>query len=208
MLAAVIVLVALGAAAINVFRVGPSPIGLDWVASPPPSPSATPTASPSPSPRPTPSPEPTPTLPPGMDAAAAAQLQARLALDPEDVPSLQDLGDLYYAAEQFDTALTYYERILAIVPQNAQGLLAAGACDYNLGNEASAKQRWTLVIALNPSNIEAHYDLGFLAMNQPSPDWTSVKREWEKVVSIDPDSELAKNVQQHLATLRSASMLP
>ena len=63
-------------------------------------------------------------------------------------------------------------------------------------------------MAIDPKNQEVHYDLGFLYMNQATPDWTAVQREWNKVIAIDPTSQIAQTVQSHLDALVKASMIP
>jgi hypothetical protein len=45
-------------------------------------------------------------------------------------------------------------------------------------------------------------------MNQASPDWTNVVTEWNKVIAIDPTTQLATTVQSHLTSLVAASMIP
>jgi hypothetical protein len=63
-------------------------------------------------------------------------------------------------------------------------------------------------MAIEPQNQEVHYDLGFLYMNQASPDWANVQSEWNKVIKIDSTTQLAQLVQQHLDSLVAASMIP
>jgi hypothetical protein len=45
-------------------------------------------------------------------------------------------------------------------------------------------------------------------MNQASPDWATVQSEWKLVIALDPGSDVANTVQQHLDALVKASMIP
>jgi cytochrome c-type biogenesis protein CcmH/NrfG len=137
-----------------------------------------------------------------------AELLAKLQANPGDEATLQALGDEYFTAADFTTAATYYDRILAQDPTNVTAMLARGAVAYNVGDADQAGRLWHSVVALDAKNVEAHYDLGFLCLNQPTPDWACVEREWGTVVRLDPGSELARTVQSHLDALRAASMLP
>jgi tetratricopeptide (TPR) repeat protein len=139
-----------------------------------------------------------------IDQARVAALMQNITADPKDVTSLQDLGDIYFAAGDYSTAGGWMEKILEVDPKNLTARLALGAAAFNLGNSADAEKQWRQVIELDPENVEAHYDLGFMYLSQDPPDMTNVKAEWTRVIEIAPDSDLAKNVQQHLASFESA----
>ncbi|HEY4753813.1 MAG TPA: hypothetical protein VIH37_11035, partial [Candidatus Limnocylindrales bacterium] len=144
----------------------------------------------------------------GVDMAQVSALMQKIAANPKDTDSLQQLGDLYYQASDYTSAGTFYDKLLAVDPKNVKGLLARGAVYYNAGAMTNAKKDWNLVISIDPKNVEAHYDLGFLALNQASPDWSTVQKEWQLVISLDPGSDVANTVQQHLDALVAASMIP
>ncbi|HEX2756055.1 MAG TPA: tetratricopeptide repeat protein, partial [Candidatus Limnocylindrales bacterium] len=74
--------------------------------------------------------------------------------------------------------------------------LGLGAAAFNGGDSTAAEAAWKKVVAIDPKSVEAHYDLGLLYLNLN--DLVSVKREWELVVQLDPGSDVAKNVQDHL----------
>jgi tetratricopeptide (TPR) repeat protein len=149
----------------------------------------------------------TPTAP-AIDQAKIAALMVKLQANPKDLATLLALGDEYYAGEQYTQAASFYDQLLAIDPKNVQGLLARGAVYFNANDLANAEKTWQQVAVIEPNNQEVHYDLGFLYMNQPTPNWAGVQTEWYAVVRIDPTSQLAKTVQQHLDSLVSASMIP
>jgi cytochrome c-type biogenesis protein CcmH/NrfG/plastocyanin len=144
----------------------------------------------------------------GPDMAQVSALMQKIAADPKDTDSLQQLGDLYYQANDYTDAGTFYDKLLAVDPKNVKGLLARGAVYYNGGDMTNAKKDWNLVVSIDPKNVEAHYDLGFLALNQTNPDWSTVQKEWQLVIQLDPGSDVATTVQQHLDALVAASMIP
>ena len=80
-------------------------------------------------------------------------------------------------------------------------LLALGAAQFNLGDAASAEKQWLAVLAIDPKNVEAYYDLGFMYLSQNPPDMANVKLQWGKVIEIDPNSDVAKTVATHLDSL-------
>jgi cytochrome c-type biogenesis protein CcmH/NrfG len=144
----------------------------------------------------------------GIDMAQVNSLMQKISANPNDTASYQQLGDIYYGAADYTDAATFYDKILAIDPNNLQALLARGAVYYNLGDGANAKTTWDKVVSIDAKNVEAHYDLGFLALNQTPPDYASVQSEWQQVIALDPGSDVATTVQQHLDAMVKASMIP
>jgi len=145
---------------------------------------------------------------PAVDTAKIADLMAKLQANPNDTEALLALADEYYAGQQFAEAGTFLDKLLAFEPEHIQALLARGATYFNLTDLVNAEKTWQKVVAIDPKNVEVHYDLGFLYLNQVTPDWAGVQREWNLVIELDPTSDLAKTVQSHLDSLASSSMLP
>jgi hypothetical protein len=145
---------------------------------------------------------------PAIDQAKVSALMSQYQADPTDEATLLALADEFYAGGMYEDAATWLDRLLEINPEHIDGLLARGAVDFNLGNLDDAEAAWLKVVALAPDNVEVHYDLGFLYLNQPTPDWAGVQSEWTKVIELDPGSALAQTVQSHLDSLAVNSMLP
>jgi cytochrome c-type biogenesis protein CcmH/NrfG len=143
-----------------------------------------------------------------VNAAEVTSLMQKITANPQDAASLQRLGDIYYGAQDYTDAGNFYDKILAFDPKNVQALIARGAVYYNAGDPAGAGSSWNKVVAIDPKNVEARWDLGFLALNQASPDWATVQSEWRMVIQLDPSSTFAQNAQQHLDALVKASMIP
>jgi tetratricopeptide (TPR) repeat protein len=133
-----------------------------------------------------------------VDQAKVAALMGKIGANPKDIAALQSLGNIYFAAADYANASTWEQKILAFDPKNQEALLALGATQFNSGNAAQAKKAWLVAAGLYPKSAEAHYDLGFLYSSQTPPDKVNMTAEWNKVIAIDPTSELAKSVASHL----------
>jgi tetratricopeptide (TPR) repeat protein len=133
-----------------------------------------------------------------VDQAKVGALMAKISANPKDLASLQSLGNIYFAANDYKNASTWEQKILAVDPKNQVALLSLGAAQFNLGNAAEAKKQWLVAAGLYPKNAEVHYDLGFLYMSATPPDSVNRDAEWKKVIAIDPNSELAKTVATHI----------
>jgi cytochrome c-type biogenesis protein CcmH/NrfG len=143
---------------------------------------------------------------PTLDTARVAELMQTIAANPNDVAALQELGDLYFTARDYQTAAQWEQKILDIEPDDITAHLALGAAQYNLGNSADAESHWRRVIELNPTDtdalVEAHYDLGFMYFSANPPDVDQTIVEWQKVIDLAPGSDIAETVATHLETLQ------
>ncbi|HEU5204763.1 MAG TPA: hypothetical protein VFU17_10745 [Candidatus Limnocylindrales bacterium] len=140
----------------------------------------------------------------GVDPALVTPLMENIQQNPKDITSLQALADLYYQAGDFATSRSFLRKVVEIDARNVVGQLALGATEYNLGDAAAAEQRWRAVLDIDKNNVDAHYYLGFMYLTREPPDMAQVKAEWDQVVAIAPDSDVARSVSQHLASLAAS----
>ena len=150
-----------------------------------------------------PSATPAPTEDPQVTAfrEQVASLMQKLAADPQDVETLTALGNLYYNAGDYASAITWIDKVLAQDPESVDALLAYGAASYNTADFATAEESWLKVLDLDPENLEAYYDLGFLYFSDNPPNIEKTREMWNKVVEISPDSQIAQTVASHLKSL-------
>ncbi len=140
-----------------------------------------------------------------IDTAQVAALMQKIQADPKDVASLQSLGDIYFQAGEYAVAADWERKVVAIEPKNTTALLGLGAAEYNQGNSTDAEKQWRAVLAIDPKNVEAHYDLGFMYFSADPPDIAKTTAEWNAVIEIAPDSDIAQTVATHLKTLQVSS---
>jgi cytochrome c-type biogenesis protein CcmH/NrfG len=143
---------------------------------------------------------------PVLDQAAVGALMEKIQANPKDADSLMALGDEYYKVGDFATAGDWFTKVTALEPANVRGFLALGATDFNSGDLDAAEVAWRKALDIDETNVEAHYDLGFLYFNRQPPDMAKVQEHWQRVVELDPDSEVAQTVKAHLGAI--ASMVP
>jgi cytochrome c-type biogenesis protein CcmH/NrfG len=153
----------------------------------------------------TPAPEASAVAGAGVDQAQVGALMEKLQANPNDTTTLLDLANLYYQGQDFATAGTFFDKVITIDPKNIDALLGRGATAYNVGDRTIAEKDWNAVLAIDPKNVDAHYYLGFMYLDSATPDMAKVKAEWQKVIDIDPTSDVAKTVKQHLDSLASAA---
>ena len=144
--------------------------------------------------------------PAAVDPARVAELTAKVQANPQDTASWQSLANLYMDARDYPNATATMGRILAYDPTNETALIGSGVAAFNSGDVVAAEALLTEAATLYPDNPEAHYDLGFLYMATERSDL--MKAEWDKVVQLAPDSEMAKAVQSHVGDVVTGAPSP
>ena len=143
-----------------------------------------------------------------LDAKKVADLMQKITANPKDVASFAALANLYFVAGDYKNSAQFSSEVVKLDPKNATGWVGLGAAQFNQGDSKNAEKSWLKAVAVAPKNAEAHYDLGFLYLSSATPNLAKVRAEWQKVIAIDPKSDIAKTVQTHLTSLTSATPAP
>lgn len=149
-----------------------------------------------------------PTPQPTFDAARAAQLQGLINANPDDIEARRSLATLHLRAGQFAEAAQVLTALLERRPDDFDARMILGVCQFNQGDLVGAGEHWHRAEQQRPDDQGVHYNLGFLAMSQNPPDMAGVERHWRRVIEIDPNSEMAKTVGNHLPKVLGAPETP
>ena len=83
-----------------------------------------------------------------------------LAVNPRAFIALSNLGHLAFQAEKYDTARHYFEKSLAVIPDDAGTHQNLAATLMKLGNESAALNHYQRVLEIDPQHPGAHLALG------------------------------------------------
>jgi len=84
-------------------------------------------------------------------------------------------------------------------PNDAEAHLQLGLILFEDEDDyEGARQQWELVTQIDPTIAEAWYNLGFYYADKEPPDCANASAMWAKVVDINPQSDLANNVLNHM----------
>ncbi len=83
-----------------------------------------------------------------------------LSSDPNNIDALTNLGNSFYATNEYDSALVYYERVIKIDPQNRSGLYNKGLTLYSKKEYQKSMEVLRLCISLQPDNTDALMVMG------------------------------------------------
>lgn len=123
---------------------------------------------------------------------------------PDGHPDISQMGG---NAFEEDDGLSIAELAAQVArdPGDVGARLDLGVAYFNARELEKAAAQWEAVLADDPQNVPALYNMGFYYMSMDEPDLDAARESWEKVVAINPDSVEAGNVQMHLAELADAS---
>jgi tetratricopeptide (TPR) repeat protein len=133
-------------------------------------------------------------------------LKKSIELDPKFEPAYYYLGQLYEKLQNPSKAEEMYLKFIkqqaktALLDENTlQGYLALGHLYKKQGHYLQATTILQEYLNKDPSNEEVYAYLGEIYTLME--DWKKAFQCWEKVVEIEPESELAKEARQHLKEL-------
>ncbi|MBB1512332.1 hypothetical protein H5399_06890 [Tessaracoccus sp. MC1627] len=100
------------------------------------------------------------------------------------------------------------EATLADSPEDVAANLELGVLTFNDGDVKRAEQLWTTVTEVDPSNPQAWFNLGFVHLSEDPPNAEAAQADWQRVLDVAPDSDLAATVRSHLDALAASAASP
>ncbi len=118
--------------------------------------------------------------------------------NPADFDSLVKLGDLYYDGQQFPNAIQYYERALAIHPENPDVRTDLGTAYWYIGNADKALVEMETSLRYKPGHPQTLFNLGWVKW-QGKADAKGAVAAWQKLLKVNPDYPQKQQVEQYIA---------
>jgi len=137
-------------------------------------------------------------------AQAAAPLLDAVNQNPKDYDSLVQLGDLFYDAKQYPGAIQYYERALAIHPENPDVRTDMGTAYWYTGDADKAIAAMQTSLKYRPGHPQTLFNLGWIRW-QGKADPKGAVEAWEKLLKTNPDYPQRQQVEQDIAKAKEHS---
>ena len=137
------------------------------------------------------------------DAQAVPLLEA-LKSDPNNAAVLTKLGNLYYDAQQYPSAVQWYGRELAAQPSDADVRTDMVTAYWYMGNADSAIAEFTTALSYRPNNANTLFNRGLVRW-QGKHDGPGALADWKQLLASNPTYEGRERVQQMMAEINSAS---
>ena len=128
-----------------------------------------------------------------------AALEENISNNPADTASMKEYADLLSASHKMMEALSWYEKILEVDPKRSDIYFSLALIYYNKQDFIKCEEVNDKVLSYDPKNQMALYNLGAIAATQGKTD--KAKDFWNKVVSINSESETGKLAKESLGRL-------
>jgi len=144
---------------------------------------------------------PTPAEMQKMADTQAAPLIQKLAADPANVELLENIGNIYYDAQKFPTAIDYYQRALKEQPENTGVRTDMATAIWYTGNADGAITEFNKSLTYEPTKANTLFNLG-IVLWQGKHDVAGAVAAWEKLLAANPNYENKEKVQQLIANAK------
>ena len=131
-------------------------------------------------------------------AQAAAPLLEAIKQNPNDYDSLVKLANVYYDGQQFQNAIQYYERAVAIHPENVDVRTDMGTAYWYTGNADKAVAAMETSLKYRPGHRQTLFNLGWVRW-QGKSDPQGAITAWEQLLKANPDYPQKQQVEQCIA---------
>jgi cytochrome c-type biogenesis protein CcmH/NrfG len=115
-------------------------------------------------------------------APGSAELEARAARSPSDIPTLLALADAYRGEGRADDAARTYQRVLGLDRENVAALNGLALLLYQSGERAGAMLAVDRVLALRPRDADALFLKGL--ERYQAQDWRGAVEAWRVYLDV------------------------
>jgi tetratricopeptide (TPR) repeat protein len=134
----------------------------------------------------------------------AAPLLEKLKADPTNAGLLENIGNIYYDAQQFPTAIEYYQRALKVQPSNAGVRTDMATAIWYTGNADAAIAEFQKALTFEPNKSNTLFNLGIVEW-QGKMDVDRAVAAWQKLLDTNPNYEAKDKVLELMAQVKKHS---
>jgi tetratricopeptide (TPR) repeat protein len=138
-----------------------------------------------------------------VDAERARALQAVAQQNPKDLQPRVQLGNMYFDAEQYPDAITWYEQAIALDNKDPNLSTDLGVAYYYTNQPDRALSQFEHSLSLDPKHTKTLLNMGIVRAFGKQ-DLDGAARAWEQVVAIDPNGPEGQAAKKGLEGLRNA----
>lgn len=133
--------------------------------------------------------------------ARIGDLEKRLAIRPDDLGALTQLGNDYFDVGDHAKAVKAYEKVLQIDPRNADVITDMGISYRKLGKPEESVRAFRRALDLDPEHSKALFNLG-IVLRDDLKDNVEALKTWEIFLKKAGDTPLAVMVRPWVKQLR------
>jgi len=138
---------------------------------------------------------------PALDQARVDQLTSAINTDPKNTTAIVQLANVYFDAERFSDAISWYEKAVALDPKDADVSTDLGVSYYYTNRTDEALKRFEESLRINPNHTKTLLNKG-IVLAFGKEDLKGAAAQWQKVVELapgTPEGEAAKRALEGVA---------
>jgi cytochrome c-type biogenesis protein CcmH/NrfG len=139
-----------------------------------------------------------------MADTQAGPLLEKLKTDPNNAGLLGNIGNVYYDAQIFSTAIDYYQRALKIEPRNTGVRTDMATAYWYTGNADTAIAEFQKSLSYEPNKPNTLFNLGIVEW-QGKMDIDRAVATWQKLLDTNPNYEAKDKVLELMAQAKKHS---
>ena len=147
---------------------------------------------------------PTPAQMQKMADTQAGPLLEKLKADPTNAGLLANTGNIYYDAQQYPTAIDYYQRALKVEPANTGVRTDMATAYWYTGNADAAIAEFQKSLSYEPNKANTLFNLGIVEW-QGKMDIDKAVATWQKLLDTNPNYEGKEKVLELMAQAKKRS---
>jgi cytochrome c-type biogenesis protein CcmH/NrfG len=136
--------------------------------------------------------------------AQAGPLIEKLKADPANAELLENLGNIYYDAQQFPAAIGYYQRALKLHPENTAVRTDMATAYWYTSNADAAIAEFQKSLAYEPNKANTLFNLGIVEW-QGKMDIEKAVATWQKLLDTNPNYEAKDKVLELMTQAKKHS---
>lgn len=110
---------------------------------------------------------------------------------PGDFVTQMKAGDLYAQIGKFDKAIEFYQKGVALKPDDVQANLVLANVYFDAGQFENAGDTYQKILSIDPKNIAARTDFATTFVERANPDLDRAISEFRTVLETNPTNEPA-----------------
>jgi tetratricopeptide (TPR) repeat protein len=147
---------------------------------------------------------PTPAQMQQMADTQAGPLLEKLKANPTNAGLLESIGNVYYDAQQFPTAIDYYQRALKVQPANTGVRTDMATAYWYTGNADVAIAEFQKSLSYEPNKANTLFNLGIVQW-RGKMDIDKAVATWQKLLDTNPNYEGKDKVLELMAQAKKHS---
>jgi tetratricopeptide (TPR) repeat protein len=138
-----------------------------------------------------------------IDESQVQALKAVADREPTNPAPRTQLANLYFDAEKYDQAISWYEQALKLAPNDPNVNTDLGVCYYYTNQPDKALEQFAHALKINPKHTKTLLNVGIVKAFGKQ-DLEGAAQAWQQVIEIAPDSPEGQAAKRALDSLRAA----